>query len=283
MIRKILLISTLILSLSAHAQYTVEVVPGEGSVGDNQVSGISSSKIPDFASAVISAISSTLNNYLLKSEIKAPTITRLVSGSGSYTPPAGVKWIEVEMVGGGAGGGGAGNLSTVVANASGTNGGATVFGGISAAGGTAGQWYMSGGGGPVTGSIAEAVILVSSQGGVAESGQLMPSTVNNTQLLGGAGGVSCFGSGGVSAAGGSGTMALAFGAGGGGGGGDPIASNRTGGGGGAGGCVRFIIPNPTSYNYQVGANGVGGAAGGGTTRSGNAGHSGVIIIKEYYQ
>ena len=41
-----------------------------------------------------------------------PTVTRLLSGSGTYTTPSGCKYIKVKMVGGGGGGGGIGSGGT---------------------------------------------------------------------------------------------------------------------------------------------------------------------------
>lgn len=37
---------------------------------------------------------------------KLPTVSALTSGSGTFTTPAGARWLEVELVGGGGGGGG---------------------------------------------------------------------------------------------------------------------------------------------------------------------------------
>ena len=38
--------------------------------------------------------------------VRPATAQRFTSGSGTYTPPAGISWIKVRMVGGGGGGGG---------------------------------------------------------------------------------------------------------------------------------------------------------------------------------
>ena len=66
-----------------------------------------------------------------------PTITTYTSGSGTYTVPAGVKWIWVRMVGGGQGGGGSDS-------GSGNAGGNTTFGSLTAGGGTGGTQSASG-------------------------------------------------------------------------------------------------------------------------------------------
>src|SRR5215475_1424349 len=64
---------------------------------------------------------------------RMPTVQRFLTGTGTYTPPAGVAWIRVRMCAGGGGGGSAGN--TVF----GVNGGTTSFGNWTANGGSGGQ------------------------------------------------------------------------------------------------------------------------------------------------
>src|SRR5690606_16060059 len=56
---------------------------------------------------------------------KAPTITRLTSGSGTYVTPSGVRYLRVRMVGGGAGGNGSGTSNS---GGQGAAGGDTTFG-----------------------------------------------------------------------------------------------------------------------------------------------------------
>lgn len=281
--KKILLAFTLLISLSAKAaDYPVVFEIAPESVGDTQTSSLTSSKIYDFVSSSISALTSSLLSYVNKSDIKAPTVVVYYSGSGTYTPMPGVKWIEVEMVGGGGGGAGAGLTSTSIGPTNGGNGGNSQFGGIIASAGKGAEYYIPGQAGAVSGSISEAVILNTQWGSLGKGGQVQPTTNGGVQLLGGKGAGSCFGSGGASAAGGGGGGAVAFGAGGAGGGGDAVNSQITGAGGGSGGCVKFIISNPTSYNYQVGSGGNQGIAVSGY-RSGGNGRSGVIIVVEHYQ
>lgn len=206
---------------------------------------------------------------------------RELSGTGTYTPGAGVKWIKVKMVGGGAGGAGSGTVTT---GTSGTNGGNTTFGDFVANGGGPGNWQNLGVGGAVSGSIAGATIINMTQGGYGQGGQIQPSTNGAVQLTGGHGGNSCFGSGGTSQAGGQGLQALYYGGGGGGGGGDAVNSVRTGGGGGAGGCIEFYLPissGATSFAYAVGGQGAGGAAST-NGRTGAAGRIGAIHIEEHF-
>ena len=59
-----------------------------------------------------------------KTNFTQPTVQRFTSGSGTYTTPAGVKRITVEMCGGGGGGG---SSSANANNTAGTSGGNTTF------------------------------------------------------------------------------------------------------------------------------------------------------------
>lgn len=96
--RKIIISLGLVSQLSYGADFTVQFQPEDNSINDSKISSITSSKISDFATSVLSSISSTLSGYLLKSEIKTPTTQKLTS-SGTYTTPAGVKYIKVTAVG----------------------------------------------------------------------------------------------------------------------------------------------------------------------------------------
>lgn len=69
--------------------------PANNSIDDSKISSISSSKISD--------LNTSLAAYLLKTEIKAPTIQKFLSGSGTYSTPIGVRYIKVKMVGGAGG------------------------------------------------------------------------------------------------------------------------------------------------------------------------------------
>jgi hypothetical protein len=207
-----------------------------------------------------------------------PTIQKFLSGSGTYTTPANVAYITVEMVGGGGGGGGSSTDSTATG---GGTGGTTSFSVITASGGTGG----GGGSGTTPG-----------QGGAASSGGVTSCFLVSGGSGGGSGGsgvgvVMSGGSGGASALGGGGSgggIAYASGAGasntGGGGGGASVssASGVAGGGGGSGGYIHALINSPAAtYAYAVGAAGTAGTAG--TSGSpGSAGGSGIIIVTEYY-
>jgi hypothetical protein len=173
------------------------------------------------------------------------TRTVLITGSGTYTPPAGCIRINVSLVGGGGGGGG---------TSAGGNGTNTSFGAFVGYGGQGGSYS----GGPIGGL-----------GGNATGGSVNIPGASGSAI--GSGGSSFFGGagapnpslGGANAAGNSGS----------GGGGSYVADTACG---GAGGYVEGTIINPTSTAYSVG---IGGAAG--VTTAGTGG-SGVIIIDEYY-
>lgn len=211
-----------------------------------------------------------------------PTITKFLSGSGTYTTPAGVTSIKVRMVGGGGGGAGSGTAAI----GSGTIGGNTTFGtSLLVASGGAG-----GGAGSASPAPGGAASISSPASGTALSGGYGGSnfyTRSAQDAGGGNGGNSAFGGGGgggaVQASPGGSVGAANTGGGGGGGGIINVSSAYTGGGGGAGGFVDAIINNPApTYSYVVANGGPGGPAG----TSGNAGGDGAkgyIEITEYYQ
>jgi hypothetical protein len=210
-----------------------------------------------------------------------PTYQKFLSGSGTYTTPAGVIYIRVRMVGGGGGGSGSG-LDSGSAGTGGTGGNST-FGTtlLVANGGTGGTWQGAngGGGGSSTLNGATGIALPGGSGGAGTR-----LTVNSDISLGGNGGSSAFGGGGSSAinsAGGAG--ATNTGGGGGGGGGLLNAGQQSAGtGGGSGGYVESIITTPlSSYAYSVGIAGTAGTLGS-SGFAGGAGGSGFIEIVEYY-
>lgn len=210
---------------------------------------------------VVSYSSSTLNIPV------NPTTQIFTSGSGTYTTPAGVSYIVVEMVGAGGGGGGGGSSG----NGNGGLGGTSTFGtslltcnggtgatasGIPAAGGTA-----TGGDTNFTGG---------SSGGA--------NTVLGTA---GSGGNSTFGCAGGGGGSGQAGVAASTNSGSGGGGGN-ATSGQTGEGGGAGGYLKKNISAPlATYSYAIGAAGTLGIAGT-NGFAGGAGGSGYIKVTEYY-
>lgn len=209
--------------------------------------------------------------------LKIPTIQKFTSGSGTYTAPAGVKWIRVRMVGGGGGGAGGGNSGSA-----GTAGGSTTFGSslLTATGGGAGNGNGGAGGTAGTATIGSGATGTAISGGTGDSRE--QGTGNgDLNTVGGMGGVSALGgSGGSQGANGVGYAAATnSGSGGGGGGG---STTSTGSGGGAGGFIDAIIsPVSSTYAYAVGAGGGGGSPSA-NGQSGGAGGSGYIEVTEHY-
>ncbi len=207
-----------------------------------------------------------------------PTVQKFTSGSGTYTTPAGVKYIRVRMVGGG-GGGAAGFL--VSGGAKGGNNGTNTTFGSSFLTANFGYGDGSGNGGPggsaTIGAGATGFII---PGGSGTAG-VNPNGQSNGYFSGGAGGGSAFGGAGGGASCTFGVdAAVNSGSGGGGGGQNGVATHMTGGGGGAGGYLEAIITNPnSSYSYNVGTGGSGGTGG---DYNGGAGGSGIIFVEEYY-
>lgn len=209
--------------------------------------------------------------------LKAPTVQKFTSGSGTYTTPTNPSplYIKVKMVG--AGGGGAGS-GTSAAGAGG-NGGNTTFGTslLTANGGAGAAASSTTGGAGGTASLGTGPIGTALSGGNGGGG------VGVNQGNGGAGGASYFGGAGP----GGGTIVAGVAGktntGGGGGGAGGIVASGSAAGGGAGGFVDAIIAAPSAtYAYAVGAAGTAGAAGA-SGFAGGAGGSGYIIVEEYYQ
>jgi len=209
-----------------------------------------------------------------------PTVQKLLSGSGTYTTPAGCTWIRVRMVGGG--GGGESNSTNGSMPAAGT-GGTTTFGtSLLTAPGSA----YTGGAAPTVNSPAVSIVTLA--GGAGQGpGQYFQNTVNNQMNCnGGAGAYSPFGGAGRSSSTSSGTAAIANTGSGGGGAGYGLGGTGPmymGQGGGSGAYLEAVIFGPsTSYAYSVGTGGAGGAAGTGGSGTGGNGGSGVIIVEEFY-
>ena len=239
-----------------------------------------------YVSSVLNAIPNT-PNAVVQSNI-APlshTMTVLTSGSGTYTVPAGVRALLVEMVGGGGGGQASNSAGAPNGGGSGTS---TTFGSsfLTCGAGNGGQYGGAGGGTGGTSSIGAGATGLALVGGTGTT----PGVGNGTSLVpyltGGAGGTNPFGgSGGGSWGTAAGvTGAANTGAGGGGAGSNSTAGTGViaGAGGGAGGYIKALIASPAaSYSYSVGTGGAGGTAGT-NGFNGGAGGSGLIMITEYY-
>lgn len=205
------------------------------------------------------------------------------ANNGTFTPPAGLLYLEIELTGAGGGGGGSATSSTAggaggntcwnttgaactspVYQAAGGGGGAAGNGGSSAAGGA---------GGTCSGSSTPFLSVPGATG---------QSTVSNTTLTtngGGFGGGSPFLGGGAMTSTAAGTTNSGGGAAGGGvtgSGGAPGA-----GGGGGAGCKAIISGALAStYTYAVGIAGSAGA--GASGNPGGAGATGHMTIRGYY-
>lgn len=220
--------------------------------------------------------------------LKAPTIQKFTSGTGTYTLPTSPSplYIKVRMLGGGGGGAGSG---TAGGNAGGSGGGSyfrvgaspdlLVANGGSGAAGSTGDVGGSGGTSSLgTGPIGTTVI--GSHGGG------LSVAVSGARSQGGTGGGTPFGCVGQGAGLGSGASAgldgpANSGVGGSGAGGP--SGGYSGGGGGGGGYVEALISSPSStYAYSVGASGTAGTAGTSGT-PGGAGAAGYIEVTEFYQ
>lgn len=205
-------------------------------------------------------------NYGL-SLVPTPTVQRFTSGSGTYTPATGARYICVTMVGGGGGGGAA-------TTNNGTAGGTSTFGSWTTVGGNGGGANAStsatGGTGGTTGT-GTLIERINGQSGY-------PSTVLDLAVeSAGHGGSSAFGGAGAIGLNSAGASAQAN-SGAGGAGGSSGASN--GAGGAAGEYVKFFVVGPLApASYAVGAGGAGGTAG---AQAGGTGGSGIIIVEEFY-
>lgn len=210
-----------------------------------------------------------------------PVATTLTTGSGTYTVPAGAKYLEIEMVGGGSGGGGSGSTAGGV----GTAGGATTFG----------TSLLTANGGPATPTnlqtalptpataIAQANDIAMS--GALGGGQGLMNGANAFLGFAPAGASSPFGGGGFPTSAGGLVPSIAargYGSGGGAGGYGINASVNTGWGGNSGAYIKSVITSPlASYAYSVGAGGTGGAAGTSGAPGSNGGGGIIRIIARF--
>lgn len=199
-----------------------------------------------------------------------PTVQKFLTGSGTYTTPANVLWIETEMVAGGGGGGG-------TSTGTGATGGTSTFDTWTAIGGTGGSPGVTstpgvGGAGGSGGTDGTGILVKRVAGQKGQDG------FGNVSVFwaGGDGGSSYFGGGAPGPNNGAGAGTGLAGQTNTGGGGSGEGSGVSGGGGGGGEYVHFIIETPaSSYSYAVGAGGTAGAAS-------NTGAVGRIVITEHY-
>jgi hypothetical protein len=197
--------------------------------------------------------------------VAPPQVTSLLTGAGTYTPPAGAAYLVVELQGPGSGGAGSGTTpGAVSAPASSTTFTGTVLGTLTALKGNIPTTVT---GGAVATASGGDTNVDGQRGGDAGSGYTFAS--------GGVGG----GVGGGKSHPGqvAGDAANAnSGGGGGGAGSDATASPGAGGGGGAY-LKKIVTIADTSYSYNVGPGSAGGTLGTGGA-AGGAGAAGRITI-----
>lgn len=233
------------------------------------------------ANKIIGAASKYANasaTAVVSQQDQNPTTQTFLSGSGTYTTPANVTWIEAKLVGGGGGGAGSGTTPSAAGN-----GGGTCWNTTGAA--CTSPVYEAGGGalGPVNGGAAAGGTV----SGTTTCFEAIPggNSGNGTGTMnqpGGDGGISTLGGAGKGGSVGAAGNAAATNSGSGGGGASDTSTVNGGSGGGAGATCRFIIGAPAStYTYVVGAAGAAGGAGG-SGFAGAAGAAGFISVIEHY-
>lgn len=220
--------------------------------------------------SIMTAVSGASSQMSWK-EWRPPSVTRyMASGSQLYTVPSGVRYLEVEMVGGGGGGGPAANVS--IGAIGGTS---AIIGVATATGGGGGDWGVTGATGGVARVNASATVLnlTSTDGGYGNPGE---NILLVDYGVGGNGGSSYYGGagagGGATANGISGVTTSGSGGGGAGVGGP----GKSGAGGGAGAFVKLLITSPSATYPAVVGGGGAGASGAGS------GGSGRIVFTEHY-
>jgi hypothetical protein len=286
-----------LLSLNTIGVVTISIGTPVASIGSVVVPAPTADTDP-FSYVILSNVGGTIQNvtqsaiYQLAgggsgSSSSVPTVTSLLSGSGTYTTPVGVSYLKVRMVGGGGGGGG----STTAANAgSGGNGSSTTFGtslltcnGGGGGAGNSGSSQSGGTGGTAT--CTGPIPIVVLQGGSGANLVVNNTNAEDFNFIGGPGASSPFGG-----AGGASNFSIGDSAvpntGSGGAGAECTSTvsgaNSGGAGGGAGGYIEAIITAPlTTYSYMIGTGGTAGTAGT-SGQAGGAGGSGIIVIEEYY-
>jgi len=225
------------------------------------------------------------NGSITASQLASPGVNVQVftSSSGTYTVPAGTRYLLVEMCAGGGGGGGSNSAG---GSSTGGDGGNSTFGTslLTCNAGTGGSYGGAGIGGTATvGSGASGIGLRGGYG--AQPGIGYPLAISGGQYWsGGHGGSNSFGGAGQGSWGGGAGVAGATNTGAGGGGGGSNATNSVPGtGGGSGGYIKAYITSSISatYSYAVGAGGTAGAAGT-NGFAGGAGAAGIIVVTAFF-
>jgi hypothetical protein len=220
---------------------------------------------------------STIGGFVLLADQTAtvvPAVQVYLTGSGTYTTPAGATYLFVKMVGSGSGGGAStgGNGSNTATD--------TSFGSWTALHGTFGNGNGGAGGtggGPGVNGVGTQLERINGQDG----GYGATNSSAGVVSWGGIGGsTSFYGGGGRQTSAAVGATAKTNSGGGGSGGSPNGGSVVSGGGGGAGESVSFLINAPAAtYAYVVGAHGTGGTGGG---NNGGDGADGRILVMAYF-
>lgn len=194
--------------------------------------------------------------------------TQTFTGSGTYTPSAGMQYCDVQIIGGGGGGGG---QSVTTAGAYGAGGGEGAYNRKIFTSGTIGasQSITIGAGG------AGSSVGTGSTGGTTSIGALLTAVGGSGGLVGPSSTQGGRGGAGGTASGGDISLAGTVGHG-------SVGGSYSGAGGGKGGG---IAKNTTGVGIagtaNTGGGGSGGAADGAIQQSGGAGGSGICVITEY--
>ena len=209
-----------------------------------------------------------------------PQVTVYAShGTGTYSTPAGARWLEIEMVGAGGGGGGGQQSS---GGSTGSSGSDSIFGSLTAHGGPGATISTSNPSAAATATGGDDNID-GAQGGI---GLLVLGAPINSSVQSGCGAASFYGggapsqglgaglSGVIPGTGGSGGSALAYTVG--------AQSAFAGNGGNSGAFLRKLIAGlAASYAYTVGQGGAHGAAGTNGSAGGD-GADGYIKITAHF-
>lgn len=227
----------------------------------------------------VSATGNIVGNYFVGNgsaltgiSANVPNVQIFTSGTGTYTTPAGAKYLYIKMVGAGGGGGGSGGTGGAGQGGDGGGGGNTTFG-------TALLVANGGGGGPggqgssgQNGGAGGSASLGSITSGIASTGAYGTSKGPYNATIG------AYTGAGVGAPS---PLNSTYG-GGGNGGGASATAVVLGCGGGAGGYVEAYITSPlATYSYAVGTAGTAGTAGS-NGFAGTAGGSGLIMVTAYF-
>jgi hypothetical protein len=293
-----LIVTCILLSGTTAASWSTNYISNVGGTGSVSTGGTGVTSFTAYApifggttttGALQSGTAGTSGQYLKSNgasaiptfaSFTAPTVQKFTTGSGTYTTPANVLYIKVELVGGGGGGGGGGNSGGSAGGAGGTTTfGTSLFTANGGSGGASGPSAGLGGAGGST-TVSGGITLINLTGGSGGGGG---GSAAVSYCSGGMGATSYFGGAGGGGSNSTAGYAAISNSGSGGGGGEGANSNNSAGGGGAGGFIQALITSPSaSYTYSIGTAGTAGTAGT-TGFAGGAGGSGIIIVTEYYQ